>query len=81
MVSNNIANRVLNRVQVIPLTSSTGRVFPSEAVIQLQGQPHKAKADQIRTVAKQRLQGFIDRLSDADMLAVDQAIRVQLGLR
>lgn len=81
IVSNDIANRVLNRVQVIPLTSSVGKVYPSEALVHLQGQPRKAMADQIRTVAKQRLQGLIDRLSDADMQAVERAIRIQLGLR
>lgn len=81
IVSNDIANRVLNRVQVIPLTSSTGKVYPSEALVHLQGQERKAMADQIRTVAKQRLQDFIDHLSDADMQAVERVIRVQLGLR
>lgn len=81
IVSNDIANRVLNRVQVIPLTSSTSKVYPSEALLHLQGQPRKAMADQIRTVAKERLKGHIDRLSDADMRAVERAIRVQLGLR
>ncbi len=49
IVSNDIAHRTLNRVQVVPLTSSTARVFPSEAVVTLAGRSNKATADQIAT--------------------------------
>ena len=37
IVGNNVANRVLNRVQVVPLTSSSGRLYPSEAVVLVNG--------------------------------------------
>ena len=32
-ISSDAANRYLNRVQVVPPTSKTGRVYPSEAVV------------------------------------------------
>ena len=81
IVSNDVSNRVLNRVQVLPLTSTTDRVYPSEALVTVNGQPHKAMADQIRTVAKERLGNRIGALAPRDLLAVEQAIRRQLGLR
>ena len=36
-------------------------------------------ADQIRTVATQRLSGYIDTFTHPDVLGVEQAIRLQLG--
>jgi len=81
IVSNDVSNRVLNRVQVLPLTSTTDRVYPSEAVVSVNGQSHKAMADQIRTVAKERLGSYVGTLGPRDVLAVEQAIRRQLGLR
>jgi len=81
IVSNDVSNRLLNRMQVVPLTSVTRRVYPSDALIKLNGVPHKAMANQIRTVAKERLHGRIEMLGRYDLFAVEDAIRVQLGLR
>lgn len=80
IVSNNAANRNLFRVMVIPLTSSTDRVYPGEALATVAGQNSKAMADQIMAAEKMRLKAKIDSLSNSDMLAVELAIRVQLGL-
>ena len=81
IVSNASAVHVQNRVQVVPLTSNVSRVFRWEALVQLNGVAHKALADQIRTAAKERLSEKIVDLAGPDLLAVERAIRVQLGLR
>jgi mRNA interferase MazF len=80
IVSNDTANKHLNRVQAVPLTTSVERVYPSEALVRVRGKKHKAMADQLTTVSKRRLQNCIGRLSNMDMQAVEQAIKVQLGL-
>jgi len=80
ILSNDLANEHLNRLQVVPLTSNTGRVYPSEAVVEVAGQSSKAMADQMTTVAKERLSRRLGALSRSDMAAVERAVRVQLHL-
>ncbi len=81
IVSNDIANKHLNRVQVVPLTSQTQKLYPSEAYVTVKRKKHKAMADQLTTAAKRRLQNKIGRLDPEDLDAVERAIKVQLGLR
>jgi len=80
VVSNDSANTALNRLQVVPLTSQTARVYPSEARVTLRGEKRKAMADQLTTASRSRLVGYLGRLAAADMEQVDRAIRLQLAL-
>jgi mRNA interferase MazF len=80
IVSNDAANRNLARVVVVPLTSNTGRQYPGEAVVSVDGQSSKAMADQIMAADKARLKSQLGTVNKADMQAVEDAIRIQLGL-
>jgi mRNA interferase MazF len=80
IISNDAANKHLNRVQVVPLTSKVDRVYPSEAVVEVRGRQNKAMADQLTTVSKQRLIDQEGRLSPPDMRKVEHAVKIQLGL-
>jgi mRNA interferase MazF len=80
IVSNNASNKFLNRVQVIPITSNTDRLFPSEAYVTVAGKKGKAMADQLATVSKQRLSKCIGSVSDDEMNLVAEAIKTQLDL-
>jgi mRNA interferase MazF len=80
IVSNDSANAVLNRVQVVPLTSKTQKLYPGEALITLNDAPHKALADQIATVSKTRFLNLLGTISLNDMKAIERAIKTQLAL-
>jgi mRNA interferase MazF len=81
IVSNDAANKYLNRLQVVPLTTAVDRVYPSEALVSVSGKRHKALADQLTTISKLRVTtNRVGRLSKTDMSAVGQAIKVQLEL-
>ena len=80
IISNDAANRYLNRVQVVPLTSRVDRVYPSEAVVKVRRGQRKAMADQLTTVSKQRLINQMGKLSAEDMGKVEHAVMVQLAL-
>ena len=80
IVSNDAANRNLLRVVVVPVTSKTGRQYPGEAIVTVGGQRSKAMADQIMAADKSRLKSQLGTLSKADMLAVDDAIKIHLAL-
>ena len=80
IVSNDSANRNLKRVVVVPLTTNTSRVFPGEARVSVAGEFCKAMSDQLMAADKLRLKEKLAILSKSDMLEVEQAICVHLGL-
>jgi mRNA interferase MazF len=80
IISNDPTNKFLNRVQVVPLTSKTDRIYPSEALVAFEGKESKALADQMATVSKMRLFRRAGILSQEDMNRIEEAIKIQLDI-
>lgn len=80
VLSNNAANTHLNRVQVVPITSNTDRLYPGEAYVSLNAEKRKAMADQLTTVSKLRIGTKLGTLSKEDVGMVEAAILLQLGI-
>jgi mRNA interferase MazF len=77
VISNDSANAVLNRIQVVPISS---HLYPAEAYVSLDGNRRKVMADQITTASKRRLLRRLGTLGKEDIDAVGRVVRLQLGL-
>jgi len=89
IVSNDGANRTaqsLNRgvVTVVPVTSQTSRIYPFQVLLPPTScglaRASKAQAEQIRSVAVQRIGTVVGRLPADLLAALDGAMRLHLGL-
>ena len=75
-----MGNQYSKRVQVVPTSSNTTRIFLVEALVSVDGTKSKAMADQLTTVDKQRLKNRIGQLTADEMAMLEKAIRIQLTL-
>jgi len=89
IVSNDGANPTANRLgrgvlTVVPVTTDTGRVHPFQVLLSADatGLPRdsKARAEQVRSVAVERIGALVGTLSAADLAALDEALRLHLAL-
>lgn len=89
IVSNDAANRraeSLGRgvVTVVPLTSNVTRVLPFQVLVEAPAsglsRPSKAQAEQVRSVAVERVGARVGRLTPELVEALDRALRLHLHL-
>ncbi len=81
IVSNDRANKYLNRVQVVPLTSKIEKLFPGETYVEFGGKRGKALTSQISTVSKLRMLNRAGNLSKGDLEEIERCLLLQLGIR
>jgi len=84
VVSNDINNQYAATVTILPITSSTDKIYPFEVLLP-KGEANltnasKAKANQIRTIDKQRLRNKIGKISKTKLTEVEQAILIHLEI-
>jgi mRNA interferase MazF len=89
IVSNDGANATASRLgrgvlTVVPVTSNTERVHPFQVLLTARstGLPRdsKAQAEQVRSVAVERIGARVGSLTGAELLALDEALRLHLAL-
>jgi len=80
ILTGNVFNRLRRTVVVIPLSSSPQAGAPLLVPVRCEGREVVAVTDQVRAVAKQRLQRRLGELSVEDMKAVEQGVRDVLEL-
>ncbi len=89
VVSNDGANRTAEQlgrgvVTVVPVTSRTATVYPFQVLLPAQscGLPKasKAQAEQIRSIAVQRIDDVVGRVPPSLLVKIEDAIRLHLTL-
>lgn len=80
ILSNDAANQVSSRVIMAPVASNVTQVFRFEVPIEINGTPGKILLDQIRTIEKVRLGNKIGECNDDTIDAIEDALKIVLGL-
>lgn len=89
IVSNDRANTTAERlgrgvVTVVPVTSNTARVFPFQTLLRAEATgldvDSKAQAEQVRSIAVERIGPAVGRLGHDDLARLDEALRLHLDL-
>jgi mRNA interferase MazF len=89
IVSNDSANATARRlgrgvITVIPVTSNVERIYPFQVLLSAAEtgleRDSKAQAEQIRSVAVERLGARLGVVPDALMLKLEEALRLHVGM-
>ena len=84
IVSNDINNQYAETITVLPVTTSTEKIYPFEILINAgEGniqESSKIKANQIRTIDKQRLFKRIGGISKSTLKKTEKAILIHLDI-
>ena len=84
IVSNDINNQYSATVTIVPITSTTEKIYPFEVFLRA-GEGNltndsKAKANQLRTIDKLRLKRQFGKISEEKLKEIEQAILIHLEI-
>ena len=84
VVSNDINNQHAATVTIIPITSTTEKIYPFEVFLRAgEGgltNDSKAKANQIRTIDKLRLKRRLGKINEEILKEIERAILIHLEI-
>jgi mRNA interferase MazF len=81
VLTHDTLNKLRKTVVVVPLSTAAKPHPPITVAVNCQGQAAVAVVDQIRAVAKHRLQSKMETLSPKDLAAITRAISTILEIR
>ena len=80
VVSNDKANKYSPVIEMVFLTTQTKNSLPTHVDVVSAPSPSIALCEQIHSVSKSRLGGFIAKCTDGEMAMIDGALCVSLGI-
>ena len=80
VVSNDACNAHGARLVVVPITSNVTSLYPGEAKVRVARRDARVLGDQLRSIDKARIGKRIGSLGRDELAAVDEALRITLGL-
>ena len=81
VISSNTSNKYLKRYQVVPMSTQTSKLYPSEVMVQLAGKQGKVMADQLTTVSELRFLNKAGAVTGEELVEIEQVIKLQLDLK
>jgi len=84
IISNDINNQYAATVTIVPITSTTEKIYPFEVFLP-KGEGNlkndsKAKANQIRTIDKSRLKKQLGKINEETLKEIERAILIHLEI-
>lgn len=80
ILSNNAQNQQEHHYVIAPITSKTEKLYPFEALLEVNEQRGKALLDQVRTVSHKRIGSWLGRISQKEMRGIERALKLVLSL-
>jgi len=65
---------------VAPMTSVIGKIYPFEALVMVEGRPSKVMLDQVRTIDRVRLAGYLGTLKREELKLVENVLKLVLDI-